>query len=314
MTLTSREEPFRAAERVVVPRRAATWGRRVRLGRRAVQVSVAGGVGWLIVQHAVSGSTSAETFCPFGGFETLWTLLTTGRTVQHTHPANLVLGAAVLALAVTGRGFFCGWLCPLGAVQEWVHAVTDRLASRVGVLRAVRRRLQRVGRGTAWRRTDRVLRWGRWAVLGWAVVGAAITGTMVFREADPWAALLSVTEFELSLGFAVLLATLLLSPFVERPFCRYACPLGAVQGLAGKVSPIAVQRDAATCAGCDLCNRACPMAIPVNTRTRVTDTSCIGCLECVAACPSGPALGVTIALPLPLPRSSGTMSPLQETR
>ena len=120
---------------------------------------------------------------------------------------------------------------------------------------------------------------------------------MVFREADPWIALLSVAEFEFSFAFVVLVVTFFLAIFVERPFCRYACPLGAVQSLAGKLSPIAVQRDASACLGCDLCNQACPVAIPVNTRTRVTDTSCIGCLECVGACPSQNGLTVTMAIP-----------------
>ncbi|HEY8745046.1 MAG TPA: 4Fe-4S dicluster domain-containing protein, partial [Chloroflexota bacterium] len=78
---------------------------------------------------------------------------------------------------------------------------------------------------------------------------------------------------------------------------RYACPLGAVQSLAGRLSPIAVQRNASACLGCDLCNQACPMAIPVNARTRVTDTSCNGCLECVGACPSQNGLSVTLAMP-----------------
>src|SRR5665811_1957575 len=110
---------------------------------------------------------------------------------------------------------------------------------------------------------------------------------------------LMVAQFEVSLAFVVLVATLVLALFIQRPFCRYACPLGAVQSqsLAGKLSPIAVQRDASACLGCDLCNQACPMAIPVNTRTRVTDTSCIGCLECVAACPSQNGLAVTLAMP-----------------
>jgi hypothetical protein len=36
----------------------------------------------------------AEGLCPFGGFETAWTWLTTGETVRHVHPANLVLPAA----------------------------------------------------------------------------------------------------------------------------------------------------------------------------------------------------------------------------
>lgn len=296
--------PMSVPRRLTVPRRDRAWGRRVRRLRRGVQVSAVAVVGWQAVTHVTSGSPSAESLCPFGGFETLWTLVTTGRTVAHTHPANLILGAAVLTVALVGRGFFCGWICPLGSLQEWVHTAGQQVAQRIPPLRRVRRRLSRFGAGTAWRRTDRVLRWGRWAVLGWAVIGAAVTGVMVFRDADPWIALLSVAEFEFSLAFVVLLVTFVLALFVERPFCRYACPLGAVQAVAGRISPIAVQRHAESCAGCDLCNQACPMAIPVNTRTRVTDTSCIGCLECVAACPSRPALGVTVALPFPSRRST----------
>jgi polyferredoxin len=106
-----------------------------------------------------------------------------------------------------------------------------------------------------------------------------------------------VAQFEVSLAFVVLVATLVLALFIHRPFCRYACPFGAVQSLPGKLSPIAVQGDASACLGCDLCNQACPMAIPVNTRTRVTDTSCIGCLECVGACPSQNGLAVTLPMP-----------------
>ena len=283
--------------RVRVPRRPTAWGPKVRWTRHAIQGAVVGVVGLQAVGHVTSGRESAEAWCPLGGFETLWTLLTTGRTVPHVHTSSLVLSLTVLVLAVLGRGFFCGWLCPMGTVQEMVHAAGRAVIDRVPPLRRLRRRLDR-GAGTQrWRQTDRMLRWGRWLVLAWAIIGAGITGTMVFREADPWIALLSVAEFELSLAFVILIATLVLALVIERPFCRYACPLGAVQSLAGKLSPIAVQRDASACLDCDLCNQACPMAIPVNTRTRVTDTSCNGCLECVGACPSQNGLSVTLALP-----------------
>jgi polyferredoxin len=254
-------------------------------------------VGWQAIGKVISNGESAEAWCPLGGFETLWTLLTTGRTVSHVHTSSLVLSVTVLVLAVVGRGFFCGWLCPMGTVQELVHAAGRAVTDRVPPLRRLRRRLERGASAGRWRQTDRVLRWGRWVVLAWAIIGAGITGTMVFREADPWVALLSVAEFEFSLMFVVLIATLVLALFIQRPFCRYACPLGAVQSLAGKLSPIAVQRDASACLDCDLCNQACPMAIPVNTRTRVTDTSCTGCLECVGACPSQNGLAVTLATP-----------------
>jgi polyferredoxin len=282
---------------VSVPARPRAWGVRVRWLRHGVQAAVAALVTWTVVQKLTNGGPSAEGLCPFGGFETAWTWLTTGRTVAHVHPANLVLGVAVTVMALAGRGFFCGWICPLGAVQGAVRAVADAVVRHVPALRRARRRLARIAGGRRLRQVDRALRWGRWAVLGWAVVGAALTGTMVFREYDPWIALLSVAEFELSLAFAVLAVTLLLSLFVARPFCRYACPMGAVNGLLGKLSPVAIQREASSCLGCDLCNQACPVGIPVNTRTRVTDAACLGCLECVAACPAEPALGVTFALP-----------------
>jgi len=283
--------------RIRVPRRSRAWGRTVHWTRRAVQAAVIAVVAWQGVGHVTSGGESAEAWCPLGGFEGAWTMATTGRTVAHVHTSSLVLAATVLVLALVGRGFFCGWLCPLGSLQEMIHAAGRAVTDRVPPLRRLRRRLNLRAGTKGWQRVDRVLRWGRWLVLAWAIIGAAVTGTMVFRVADPWIALLMVAQFELSLAFVVLVATLVLALFIERPFCRYACPLGAVQSLAGKLSPLAVQRDASACLGCDLCNQACPMAIPVNTRTRVTDASCIGCLECVGACPSQNGLSVTLALP-----------------
>ena len=296
--------------RVRVPRRPKSWGSKVRWSRHAVQGALVAVVGWQAIGHVTSGGESAEAWCPLGGIEGAWTVLTTGRTVAHVHTSSLVLAAAVLVLALVGRGFFCGWLCPLGTLQEMVHKAGRAVTDRIPPLRRLRRRLERGAAIERWHRIDRVLRWGRWLVLAWAIIGAAVTGTMVLRVADPWIALLMVAQFEVSLAFVVLVVTLVLALFIQRPFCRYACPLGAVQSLAGRLSPIAVQRDASACLGCDLCNQACPMAIPVSTRTRVTDTSCNGCLECVAACPSQNGLAVTLAMPtFRTPRTTSAPEP-----
>ncbi len=282
-----------------VPRRSASWGARTRLVRHSLQAVVLGYIGWLVASRAVSDGASPESLCPFGGFETLWTWITTGRTVAHTHPANLALALAVTVMALVGRGSFCGWLCPLGTIQEALYGVARALGHAVPALG----RWQRRPAGPGWRKADAVLRQGRWVVLAIALGGAALTGTMLFREVDPWSALLAIAEFELSLAFVVLGGMLVLSFVVPRPFCRYACPLGAVQGLIGYASPTALQRDADACLGCDLCTRACPMALPVDRSTRVTSAQCIGCLECVAACPSQDALGVSVALPWPAHRA-----------
>jgi polyferredoxin len=286
----------------MVPRRSSTTARWLRLARHTTQALVAGIVVWQVSKEFSGGK--AEGVCPFGGFETIWTWLTTGRLVSHVRPANLAVGAAILVMAVAGRSFFCGWACPMGTVQGAIHAVTSAVVDRIRPLRRLRRRAERAAAhpGAIVRHADRLLRYGRFLVLGWALVGAAVTGTMVFREYDPWQALISVAEFELSTAFAVLVIVAVASTVVRRPFCRYACPLGALQGLVAKASPLAVQRNAGACLGCDLCNRACPVGIEVNQLTRVTDSTCLGCLECVAACPSRQALGVSLALPLPAPR------------
>lgn len=282
-----------------VPRRPPGTKTRLRLARYSVQALVSGIVVWQVTRQ-LAGDGTVEGLCPFGGFETVWTWATTGRTVKHVHPANLALAAALVTMALAGRSFFCGWACPLGAIQGAIHSTAAAIIDRVGPLRALRRRSTRFFSrpGGLGRKLDRVLQYGRFLVLGWALIGAAVYGYMVFRDVDPWIALVNVTEFEVSLAFTILLVVLVLSIFVKRPFCRYACPLGATQGLISKASPIAIQRDAEACLGCDLCNRACPMNIPVNQRTRVTDSTCLACLECVGACPSQDALGVRLSLPI----------------
>jgi polyferredoxin len=282
---------------VLVPRRSKVWSHKVKISRHIFQTAMVLWVAWLVWEKSRPeiGASSPEAFCPFGGFETAWTFVTTGRTVSHVHASNLVLSGVVIILALSARGFFCGWLCPLGAIQEGIRTVGRTIRDSIPVLRKTGHSLNK---NLKWLpRVDNTLKYGRYVVLAWALIGAAVTGTMVFRTVDPWSALLSIIDFEFSTGFVVLIIFLFLSLFLDRPFCRYACPLGAIQGLIAKASPVAIQRNAANCLGCTICNDACPMNIPVNTRTRVTDGGCIGCLECVVACPSKDALALTFSFP-----------------
>jgi len=141
---------------------------------------------------------------------------------------------------------------------------------------------------------DRYLRLIKYGVLIWAVVGAAVYGVMVFRDYDPWSALINILEFSFTPGLVVLGITLAGSFFVERPWCRYACPLGAASGLVGKLSPVYLKREAAACTICKVCTNSCPMGLPVHTATTIKSIDCIACLECVGACPREGALEVKV--------------------
>lgn len=313
------------AAHATTKRRPAGWQRlwQIQTLRLLVQLSFALFILYTLVIHAVIGegsgasTASAEAYCPFGGLETLYTYVSSGgRFVSHTHLSNLVLLGGVLLLTLAARGAFCGWICPLGTIQEWLFAASTWLQRAIPPLgRAVRALKARVGvqpilrfdqrpAPTLLARIDHWLRYGRYIVLAWAILGAAAYGYMVFRDYDPWAALLTIAELELSGGLVVLLVVLVAALFVERPWCRYACPLGAAIGLASKVSPLRLQRDGPACAGCALCNRTCPVSIPVDTRTDVTDSSCIMCLRCVDTCPKHGALDLALVLPRPSVRPS----------
>jgi polyferredoxin len=142
------------------------------------------------------------------------------------------------------------------------------------------------------------LRYLKYFVLIWTVGGASLYGYMVFRDYDPWAALLDIGRPAVGFGFIVLLITLVASIFIARPWCRYACPLGAIAGLFGRISPVFIKRDAHTCTLCGLCQQACPMGLPVSTASEIRHTDCNACLECLEVCPSEGALSLAVGTPV----------------
>jgi polyferredoxin len=236
----------------------------------------------IAIRHTLVGETGAvvtaswEAYCPFGGIESLYKFVTTGgKTVPHTHLSNMVVLVAALVTSLVARNAFCGWLCPFGFMQDMVSTRGQKLAV-----------------------IDRPLRFLKYIVLAWAVLGAAYYGYMVFRDADPWAALWGLAELSFTLGTVVLAITLIASLFVERPWCRYACPLGAATGLVSKLSPVYLKRESEACKNCAICTKACPMGLPVHTATTIKSVDCIGCLECVDECPREGALELKLGMPV----------------
>ncbi|NTV66059.1 MAG: 4Fe-4S binding protein [Oscillochloris sp.] len=288
----------------------ARWRRpTIQTLRRLVQLALVGFIMVVAGQHLVLGDASAspEAFCPFGGLETLYSYLSGGRTISHTHLSNLAIFLAVAVTAVLARGAFCGWICPFGSIQEWVHNFSRWLQRRVPpfgrAMRALNARLNpRAKRDTQsgptlGQRIDRVLSYGRYLVLAW-IIGATIAyGSMVFRDYDPWSALLSVAELQVTVGTYVLIISLVVSLFVERAWCRYACPLGATIALLGQLSPLRIERNESACPGCGLCTQRCPMGIDVARADAVTDPRCISCLTCVDVCPRPAAIDLRLAVP-----------------
>jgi polyferredoxin len=220
-------------------------------------------------------SASLHAVCPFGGVVSIYQFTSTGTFVQKIHQSSFVLMAIVFTMSVSFGPVFCGWVCPLGTVQE--------LTSHFG-----RKNFRRRFNHFMPDKLDKVLRYLRYGVLAWVLYMTAVTGKLVFSEYDPYFALFNFWSGEAALfGLGILTLTLILSFFVERPWCKYACPYGAVLGVTNLFRVFSIRRKAATCKADGACLILCPMNIPVDKVAVVRDHQCISCLECTseAVCP-----------------------------
>ena len=132
------------------------------------------------------------------------------------------------------------------------------------------------------------MRYLRYGVLAWVVYMTAVSGQLIFSDYDPYFALFNFWTSEVSIiGLVILAVVLAASFFVERPWCKYACPYGAVLGLTNFFRVFSIRRNASTCRSDGACSILCPMNIPVADKSVVRNHQCISCMECTseAVCP-----------------------------
>lgn len=197
-----------------------------------------------------------------------------------------VAGFLVMVGALCGR-FVCGWLCPFGFVQDLLYKIPFV------------KKLKRLP-GDKW------LKYLRYVVLLLFVIILPIFVVNIIGQGAPWfceyicpsgtfmAGIPLVflnTRLRGAIGLLfdwkvlLLVLILLLSVLVWRPFCRYLCPLGAIYGPFNKIALFRLSVDKSRCSGCNACQEACKMDLPVQENPNSTE--CVRCLACKHACPNG---------------------------
>ena len=174
-----------------------------------------------------------------------------------------------VSLLVWGRGTFCGWLCPFGALQELISLVANAIGLRQKRLRAV------------W---DAKLKWVKYGVL------ATLLGSLFIAPSFAEKAV-EIEPFKTAISFyfqrdwpyvAWAVVCLLLGVFVYRGYCRYICPLGAALASVNFLQRWSwIPRREACGTPCQSCRHRCEYQAIAPTG-QINYSECFQCLDCVS--------------------------------
>ncbi len=236
------------------------------------------------LRHVMPGKASTggsfDAFCPFGGIETLLPYLFRGETLKTTNLLNFAILIGVLGVSLVAGRAFCGWLCPLGAVQDYLARLARKWS---GEKRFIRGKKSPARFPT--RLPKQVDKWARnikYLILG---IILWVSVTAVYPPLHYLCPVRALFSFQLQTGllWSVLITFIVTSMLVERFWCKYLCPLGAALAIFNKIMPLRLRVNEHTCVDCGRCDTECPMDIK-NAHANSRDLECIQCLECLETC------------------------------
>jgi len=181
----------------------------------------------------------------------------------------LVWVGAIVGFLLWGRGLFCGWLCPYGALQEFA----DKLGRLLGLKR------KRVPE-----KMDRWLKRFKYVVLAVLVVSGLVAPALndILVEVEPFKTAITVFFVREWWLTAYALAWLVLGVWWFKPFCRYVCPLGAFMALGGLLRLRRwIPRREECGSPCQLCKVQCHYNA-IEKSGKIAYSECFQCLDCVS--------------------------------
>lgn len=263
-----------------------------------------------------------EAYCPMGGLQALTTFFVRGSLPCSMSMVQIVMGIVLAASVVLFSKLFCGYICPLGTVQDLLVKLRNVIGWQ-GI---------EIKNGSV---ADKVLRVIKYALLFWIFYMTATASELFCKNLDPYYAVATGFKGEITLWMSIVTVALVLicGLMINMFWCRYLCPLGAISnslkfwgwivvlaaayyvlGLLGVIVPwwillalfciagylleilcgrpklqvLHIMKNDAKCTHCGICNKHCPYGIDVaNSRNgAVKSVDCTLCGECTAVCPT----------------------------
>jgi len=183
-------------------------------------------------------------------------------------PLIFLLWASVAAaLLFWGRGPFCGWLCPFGALQELTNNLAQWLrVPQVKIPFGLHERL-----------------WPIKYIIFLGLFGLSFYSLALaeqFAEVEPFKTAI-ILKFVRDWPFVLFALTVLVAGlFIERFYCRYLCPLGAALAIPGRIRMFDWLKRYAECGSpCHRCAKECPVQA-IHPEGQINVNECIYCMHC----------------------------------
>ncbi len=189
-------------------------------------------------------------------------------TLFYTDPVIFILWVSVFILVLAyGRGIYCGWLCPFGALTELIYRAGQSLGVKpVTVSETLDKKLLYVKYFIFFSLLFSFL----FISKEWGFMVAEIEPFKYTFTVAPWSQPLLILFWWLLI--------IVMSLVMLKPFCRYFCPLGVFFVLGGYFSAFPLPR-VATCQGCRICYRNCDYKA-ISKSGAIVDEECTLCLAC----------------------------------
>lgn len=221
----------------------------------------------------------------FAGIKIIYQGIITGNFSLYNEFPSLLAAVSIFPITIILGRFFCGWICAFGALGDWLFEATNK------IFKYKKRVPQNI---------DNVLKLVKYIVL---FLFFAFIWNMDLSELDaanPWISfglLAKVTQTPdlanavngFMAGTIILVIIMVISIFVERFFCRYLCPLGALFTLISVLGITKISKPKSNCGSCKLCTSKCSMGINLDKYDIVKSGECIQCYKCVSVCPKSNA-------------------------
>jgi polyferredoxin len=259
-----------------------------------------------------------ESYCPFGGISSFFSMLNQATMACNMSEVQYVLGLVLIAGVVLAGKLFCSYVCPIGAVTEWLGKLGQKLNIRIEMPSVI----------------DRPLRLLKYVLLFITLYFTMTSSELFCKEFDPYFAsvnLFSNSDIILYFAIPAFVITILGAIFFRLFWCKYLCPLGALSNiflnvvvsgaviviflivnllgaglsyvwmvgglvLGGALNELGfmksfllplpkITRDISKCTNCNFCDGKCPQGIEISKVEVVSHVDCTLCTDCVYSCP-----------------------------